>query len=85
MLLWDALLTPQRRQSYFYGELAERHPAAVAENSTRKAGPASATPDVVIPAQTPEEQARTRQAGTCCCHKDCLHMMCMFQLQLGLL
>ncbi len=43
-LLWDALLTPQRRKSFFYGELAALHPsggAATAKYTSVSTAPAN--------------------------------------------
>ena len=58
-LLWDALLTPQRRESFFYGELAALHPAAGAATGDGAAG--STTPSIAATRETSVEPS-LRQA-----------------------
>ena len=64
-LLWDALLTPQRRQSFFYGEVAALHPAAAVEISAQLAIMPPAAAEVVARAAMPVQEVRTVQSFPC--------------------
>ena len=59
VLLWNALLTPQRRQSFFYGEVAAQHPAAAADIGAQIAAMPSAAAEVVPPAAVPLQKVWT--------------------------
>lgn len=58
VLLWDALLMPQRRQSSFYGEVAARHPATAADTSGEATIMPPAAAVVVAPTVTPVHEVR---------------------------
>ncbi len=50
VLLWGTLLTPQRRRSFFYGEVAACHPAAAVVTGAQSVITPPAVAEVVIPA-----------------------------------
>ena len=66
-LLWDALLTTQRRQSFFYGELAGIHPlsgGATMDNNTVSMAPADAVNPVAE--MEPALQEARSPTRVCC-------------------
>ena len=58
-LLWDALLTPQRRESLFYGELAALHLSAGAATGD---GAADSTPPSIAATRATTVEPSLQQA-----------------------